>query len=262
MNNEYRICGRIITACCLLLTIFSRETIQAKTPLPEKHCLSLAVATTTVSGSITNAVTNPTRTPALVAITGKVTSMEGETLAGVSVVIKGTSTGTATDANGAYTVNADAGATLVFSFIGFTTEEVLIGNRTTIDVTLVPDIETLSEVVVTALGIKREAKTLGYATATVAPEQITTNRTANFMNALQGKIPGVNITSLGTGPAGTSKVRIRGQTSFSGQNNPLIVLNGVPIDNTNFSVNPGNLGSDGSNANRGAFNNSDGGDGL
>ncbi|MBC7923422.1 MAG: SusC/RagA family TonB-linked outer membrane protein [Ferruginibacter sp.] len=261
ISNSYRTGSGsgTIAACCLLLTVFSREAVQAKTPLPKEYRPSPVIKTTAIPRS---AAGNLTKTRVAVTISGKVTSQEGEALAGVSVVIKGTSTGTATDANGAYTVNADAGATLVFSFIGYTTQEVPVGNRTVINVTLVPDIETLSEVVVTALGIKREAKTLGYATATVAPEQITTNRTANFMNALQGKIAGVNITSLGTGPAGTSKVRIRGQSSFGGQNNPLIVLNGVPIDNTNFGINPGNLGSDGATANRGTFNNSDGGDGL
>ncbi|HEX9958948.1 MAG TPA: SusC/RagA family TonB-linked outer membrane protein, partial [Fibrella sp.] len=95
----------------------------------------------------------------------------------------------------------------------------------------------------------------------VNPEQITTNRTVNFVNALQGKIAGVNISSLGTGAAGTSKIRIRGQSSFSGQNNPLIVINGVPVDNTNFGQNTGNAGGDNSVGNRDR-NYSDGGDGL
>lgn len=93
------------------------------------------------------------------------------------------------------------------------------------------------------------------------PEQVTTNRSVNFINALQGKIAGVNISSLGTGAAGTSKIRIRGQSSFSGQNSPLIVINGVPVDNTNFGQNNGNTGSDNSIGSRDR-NYSDGGDGL
>ena len=90
------------------------------------------------------------------------------------------------------------------------------------------------------MGIKRDAKSLGYATSAVQSEEMTINRTPNFMNSLQGKVAGVNITSLGSGPAGTSKIRIRGQSSVGGQNQPLIVVNGVPIDNTNFGANPGN----------------------
>ncbi len=103
-----------------------------------------------------------------------------------------------------------------------------------IDVALGASAEQLGEVVVTALGIRKEQKKLGYATSTVAAEEIAVNRSPNFMNALQGKVAGVNISGLGTGPAGTSKIRIRGQSSISGQNSPLIVVNGIPIDNTNF----------------------------
>ena len=136
-----------------------------------------------------------------------------------------------------------------------------IGNQTQLTVTLQEAEQSLGEVVVTALGIKKEAKRLGYATAIVNPEQVTTNRSVNFINALQGKIAGVNISSLGTGAAGTSKIRIRGQSSFSGQNSPLIVINGVPVDNTNFGQNNGNTGSDNSIGSRDR-NYSDGGDGL
>lgn len=143
----------------------------------------------------------------------------------------------------------------MFSFVGYESKEVIVGNQSTIQVSLTPESKSLSEVVVTALGIKKSAKSIGYATATVASEQITVNRTTNFMNALQGKIAGVNITSLGSGPAGTSKIRIRGQSSFGGNNSPLIVVNGVPIDNTNY-------GARGDVSERGSNRTSDGGDGL
>jgi TonB-linked SusC/RagA family outer membrane protein len=198
-----------------------------------------------------------------ITITGKVVSLEnGEALPGVNVLVKGSTVGAVTNVDGQYTISApDGNGTLVFSYIGFTPLEVLINNRTTIDVKLAPDVKALDEIVVTALGIKKDSKKLGYAVASVTPEQINVNRTTNFMNALQGKMAGVNITSLGTGPAGTSKIRIRGQSSFGGQNNPLIVINGIPVDNTNFGANPGNAGSDGSIGNR-SYNNSDGGDGL
>lgn len=190
-------------------------------------------------------------------------SKENQPLPGVSVLVKGTNTGTTTTADGTFSVNAEPSATLVFSFIGYTTQEVPLNNRSTVNVTLEESSTALSEVVVTALGIKKESKKLGYATTTVGSEAITVNRTPNFINTLQGKIAGVNITSLGTGPGGSSKIRIRGQSSFSGQNSPLIVVNGVPIDNTNFGTNPNNQSSDGSIAVRGGGGNtSDGGDGL
>lgn len=196
-------------------------------------------------------------------ISGKVTSSkEGVSLPGVSVQVKGTNTGTNTSADGTFSVNAPSNATLVFSFIGYKTQEIKVGNQSVINVSLDEDAQSLDEVVVTALGIKKEAKKLGYATSTVNREQLTENRTPNLMNALTGKIAGVNISGLGTGPAGTSKIRIRGQSSISGQNNPLIVVNGVPIDNTNFGTNPGNAGADNSIGVRGGGNTSDGGDGL
>lgn len=195
-------------------------------------------------------------------VTGTVVSgKDQQPVAGVSILIKNTTLGTSTDAGGKFSLNAPANAVLVFSSIGFQGREVPIGNQTALTVTLEEGAQSLNEVVVTALGIKKEAKRLGYATANVSSEQITTNRTVNFMNALQGKVAGVNISSLGTGAAGTSKIRIRGQSSFSGQNNPLIVVNGVPIDNTNFGQNNGNTGSDGSVGSRDR-NYSDGGDGL
>jgi TonB-linked SusC/RagA family outer membrane protein len=197
-------------------------------------------------------------------VTGRITSADdGMGLPGVNVVVKGTSQGTITDMNGDYRVDVAGEATiLIFSSVGYVAQEITVGARTTIDLQLKADVKALEEVIVTALGIKKEAKKLGYATSTVTPEQINVNRTPNFMNALQGKMAGVNITPLGTGPAGTSKVRIRGQSSFGGQNNPLIVVNGVPIDNTNFGVKTRSQGSDGAIGSRGANNQSDGGDGL
>lgn len=196
-------------------------------------------------------------------VSGKVSSSkDGVMLPGVSVQVKGTNTGTNTNSDGSYNVNASSNATLVFSFIGYKTQEIKVGNQSVINVSLDEDAQRLDEVVVTALGIKKEAKKLGYATSTVGRDQLTENRTPNLMNALTGKIAGVNISGLGTGPAGTSKIRIRGQSSISGQNNPLIVVNGVPIDNTNFGTNPGNAGADNSIGVRGGGNTSDGGDGL
>lgn len=188
-------------------------------------------------------------------ITGQVTDADGVTIAGVSITLKGGTTGTSTDAQGRYRISVPENGILVFTYVGYDTREMAVNNQATINVRLERSSTKLNEVVVTALGIKKEAKSLGYATTTVAPEQVTVNRTTNFMNALEGKVAGVNITSLGTGPAGTSKIRIRGQSSFGGTNSPLIIVNGVPINNTNF-------GPRGDVSARGSNRTSDGGDGL
>ncbi|MCY7350043.1 MAG: SusC/RagA family TonB-linked outer membrane protein, partial [Cytophagaceae bacterium] len=190
-------------------------------------------------------------------VTGRVITADGLGIPGATVRLKGNTTiGTSTNNEGRFSLNLPgSGGTLVISSVGYATQEVNVGNQSDISVTLSVDATGLDEVVVTALGIKKQAKSIGYATTTVAPEEVTVNRTTNFMNALQGKVAGVNITSLGSGPAGTSKIRIRGQSSFGGNNSPLIVVNGVPIDNTNN-------GARGDVSERGANRTSDGGDGL
>jgi TonB-linked SusC/RagA family outer membrane protein len=198
----------------------------------------------------------PTTSIYVLTVSGTVVDENGAAFPGVNVLVKGTTVGTSTDADGKYSLAVqDENAVLVFSFIGYTSQEISVGARTTLDVSMKPDVKALDEVVVTALGIKKETKRLGYATSSAAPDQITENRTANFMNGLQGKMAGVNITPMGTGPSGSSKIRIRGQSSFGTQNSPLIVVNGVPIDNTSFGVG-------GSFDGRGATGSTDGGDGL
>jgi TonB-linked SusC/RagA family outer membrane protein len=196
-------------------------------------------------------------------VSGKVTDKNGQPLPGVAIVVKGTTLGNVTNADGTYSISGiPAGSTLKFSFVGLQPQEVEVGTKSTINVSLVEEAVGLGEVVVTALGIKKESKSLGYATSNVNSDQLSVNRTSNMMNTLSGKIAGVSISSLGTGPGGTSKIRIRGQSSISGQNNPLIVVNGVPIDNTNFGTNPNNAGSDNSIGVRGGGITADGGDGL
>lgn len=202
--------------------------------------------------------------PAEVGVSGRVVDENGAGFPGVNIVVKGTAIGTTTDADGRYSINVpDANSVLVFSFVGYLTQEAAVGSRSVIDVTLELDVKSLSEVVVTALGIEKSTRSLGYATSKVDASELTINRSPNMMNSLQGKMAGVNISSLGTGPGGTSKIRIRGQSSITGQNNPLIVINGIPIDNTNFGTNPNNQGADGSVGPRGGGGiTSDGGDGL
>jgi TonB-dependent SusC/RagA subfamily outer membrane receptor len=194
--------------------------------------------------------------PKDIIIKGTVSDSRGLTLPGVSIKIKGTMVGVSTDIDGKYSISVpDANAILVFSSIGFNSQEITVGDRSSVDVKMTEELTSLTEVVVTALGIKKEAKRLGYATATVNAQQISENRTVNFMSGLVGKMPGVNITPMGTGPAGSSKIRIRGQSSFGAQNSPLIVVNGVPINNTTFGVG-GDFGG------QGAVVSTDGGDGL
>lgn len=187
---------------------------------------------------------------------------------GATVTVKGTSRATATDNAGRFTVQATGTDVLVVSSVGFISQEIAVDGKLNVNISLVTDAQNMNEVVVTALGITKQARALGYAATNVKPEDLTVNRTPNLMNALQGKVAGVNIAGLGTGPGGTSKIRIRGQSSISGQNNPLIVINGVPIDNTNFGSNPVGTGTnnDGSYGVRGGAggsgNTADGGDGL
>ncbi len=195
-------------------------------------------------------------------VSGIVADANNQPLSGVTVGVKNTSRATVTNDAGRFTINATRNDVLVFSSVGFTAQEVPVNGRNSLTISLAGGAQKLDEVVVTALGISKQARSLGYAATTVKPDELTVNRTPNLMNALQGKVAGVNISGLGTGPAGTSKIRIRGQSSISGQNNPLIVINGIPVDNTNFGTNPNNAGSDNSIGVRGGGNTSDGGDGL
>lgn len=167
-------------------------------------------------------------------IKGKVTDSQKEPLPGVNVLLKGTTNGTSTDANGNYTLQvADPNGTLVFSFIGYTMEEVPINNRTTIDTELVPDIQSLGEVVVTALGIKREEKALGYAVSTVSAEQLTQAGNTNFASALYGKAAGVKVTTAPGGASSAVNVQIRGVNSLNYNQQPLYVVDGIVIRNDN-----------------------------
>ncbi|MEP7108078.1 MAG: SusC/RagA family TonB-linked outer membrane protein [Ferruginibacter sp.] len=195
-------------------------------------------------------------------ITGTVTNKEGDKLSGVSILVKGGGKGTTTDLSGRFTIDVGGKSVLTFTSVGYVKRDISISGKNTIDIELEKDLRNVDEVIVTALGISKQSRRLGYAATSVKSDELTINRTPNLMNALQGKVAGVNISGLGTGPAGTSKIRIRGQSSISGQNNPLIVINGIPIDNTNFGTNPGNVASDNSIGVRGGGNTSDGGDGL
>ena len=164
-------------------------------------------------------------------ISGTIKDTQGRGMPGVNVIVKGTSTGTTSDADGKYNLSVnDAANTLVFSFIGFATQEVEIGGRTVVDVSLSEDVTELSEVVVTALGIERNTKALQYSVTKVSGENFTQARENNLANALTGRIAGVNVTKLATGPGGSSRVVIRGAKSLNNTNQPLYVVDGIPMD--------------------------------
>ncbi len=171
-------------------------------------------------------------------VTGTVRSVaDNSPLPGVNVLVKGTNTGATTNGEGSYSLQVPDGATLVFSFIGFKAQEIPVGNQTVVNAQLSEDVTSLTEVVVTALGIEREAKSLGYAASTVNNLEITKGRSASVMNSLQGKIAGVNISTASGAPGASTKVILRGYSSIGGNNNPLYVVDGVPINNSanNFS---------------------------
>jgi TonB-linked SusC/RagA family outer membrane protein len=162
-----------------------------------------------------------------IAVSGKVTSTEdGSLLPGVNITVKGTSRGASTNASGEYELNAPAGSTLVFSFIGFTTQEVKIGNQTVINVSLVADAAQLQEVVVTALGIKQQEKAIGYAVQQIKGENLTQTKQVDVNTALAGRVAGVQVLGGSGAKFGTSSIRIRGINNLSG-GNPIYVVDGV-----------------------------------
>ncbi|WP_242131623.1 SusC/RagA family TonB-linked outer membrane protein [Aestuariivivens marinum] len=169
-------------------------------------------------------------------ITGTVSDNSGLPLPGTTVLIKGTSTGTSTDFDGNYSIKANTGDVLVYSFVGYTTKEITIGSSSTINVTMQEDAAVLEEVVVTALGIKRQKRSLGYAATAIDDEQLTEVTTVNPLESLSGKVAGVDITAPNQ-PGASPRVILRGYTSLNG-NGPLYVVDGTPISS---SVNTGSV---------------------
>jgi TonB-linked SusC/RagA family outer membrane protein len=167
-------------------------------------------------------------------VTGKVTSsQDGLGMPGVSVVVKGTIVGTTTDIDGVYTISVlPAHKALIYSFVGMTTKEVALGNQTTINVVLDPDVFQIDEVVVTALGITREKKSLGYATQEISGAELNTVKSDNFINSLSGRSAGVTVKANGN-IGGSTNVIIRGSSSLTQNNQALFIVDGVPINNDN-----------------------------
>jgi hypothetical protein len=167
-------------------------------------------------------------------IQGTVVDSLSSPLPGVNVLIKGTTIGTVTNSAGVFTLSgADAkeGSVLIFSFIGFKTKEVPVNGSTNINVTLEEDRAMLQEVVVTALGIKRDEKGLGYSAQALDEKSMTDARSNNWSSALSGKVAGLNLISSGSGPLNSTRIKLRGDNSFITDNNTaLIVLDGVPMN--------------------------------
>lgn len=163
-------------------------------------------------------------------------SEEGEGLPGVTVILKGTSQGTITDLDGNYSVKvADDESVLEYRFVGYKTQSITVGSQSTIDVQMEVDAEQLDEVVVTALGVKRDERSLGYAVQSVSGEEMSEVKSGNMVNGLAGKVSGVQVSSSGS-MGGSARIVIRGVNSVTGDNQPLFVIDGVPIDNSNFTT--------------------------
>lgn len=162
-------------------------------------------------------------------ITGKVVDETGESLIGVNVSVAGSATGTITDFDGNFTLDVASGATLKISYVGYKSQSVKVSDLNYYNITMTSDNEVLDEVVVTALGIKKEAKALSYNVQEVSAHEIIGVKDANFVNSLSGKIAGVSINTSSSGIGGGAKVVMRGAKSISGNNNALYVIDGVPM---------------------------------
>lgn len=188
-------------------------------------------------------VENDMDSAADIIIRGQVTDTKGETLPGVSIKLKGTSGGTTTDINGNYSINvSDKSSVLVFTYIGFVTQEVSVNENVIINVKLEAANTALNEVVVTALGIKRATKSLTYSAQVVGGANMDEAKETNVINSLQGKVAGVTISKSATGPGSSSRVILRGNRSITGGNEPLYVIDGVPMNSGKRAAGGGSFG--------------------
>jgi len=175
-------------------------------------------------------------------VTGRVVDPAGEPLIGATIMVEGTKEGTVTDIDGNFTINTTSKAKLIISYVGYTAQTILVGDKTTIDVTLKEVANTMNEVVVTALGIKRAEKALSYNVQSVGSNELTRNKDANFVNSLNGKVAGVNISKSASGVGGATRVIMRGAKSIEGDNNVLYVIDGIPIFNFSGGRDSGIMG--------------------
>ena len=182
-------------------------------------------------------------------IKGKVTDETGLPVIGASIRVKNGKGGATSDANGVYTLSAPANAVLIVSYVSYTSQEIPVNGQTTINASLKPSANDLSEVVVTALGITKDQKTLGYSLTKVSGATMDKARESNIANSLEGQVAGLSVGGTSGGPGASVRLNIRGATSFTGSTSPLLVIDGVPIDNSVRST-------------AGQYGGSDGGDGF
>ena len=215
-----------------------KRTLNLKYPLGKRVCFTMLLATSSQMYAMSNeafpTMEMSTANSTLVQqnqinVTGTVTDANNEPLIGVNVKIKGTATGTITDFDGKFALETAKGAVLEISYVGYKSKEVKVVDGKPLSVILTEDTEVLSEVVVTALGIKKEAKSLSYNVQKVDNSEITRVADANFVNNLNGKIAGVTINSSSSGVGGSSRVVMRGAKSLNGNNNALYVVDGIPM---------------------------------
>lgn len=173
-------------------------------------------------------------------VTGKISDAKGDALIGASVVEKGTTNGVVTDIDGNFSLTVKSGAAISVSMVGYESQDIPVGSQSTINVTLSEGVS-LSEVVVTALGIERAQKTLTYSAQKIGGDKVNQVRDANFVNTLSGKAAGIVVTQAAGGPGSATRVVLRGNRSIQGNNNALFVIDGVPVDNT---IAGGSVGND------------------
>ena len=177
-------------------------------------------------------------------ITGTVKDSNGDAIIGASILVQGTTVGTYSDVNGSFSLAVSADAKeLVVRYLGLKTQEIALGASNTLDIKMEEDVLGLDEVVVTAVGVSKEKKSLGYSVQDVGGDALTQAGQSNALTALSGKVAGLSIIQSSGSPGGSVDIKIRGATSLSGGNSPLIIVDGVPLDNSeNFSGNPDDLG--------------------
>lgn len=167
-----------------------------------------------------------------ITVSGRVLGSDGKALEGINVLVKGTSRGAVTRADGTFSLSAPSNGTLLVSGVGYTQQELPLNGRSNVTITLGEASAEMTSVVVTALGISKETRRLGYAVSTVGGEQLSKARETNVANSLSGRVAGLKVTGTSSGPGGTSKVLLRGMPSMNSGGSPLYVINGVPMDNT------------------------------
>lgn len=176
-------------------------------------------------------------------VRGRITDETGAALPGVNVIVKNTTSGTTTDSDGNYTIQAaDAGAVLVFSFIGYETKEVTVAGQSVVNIALSPSVESLSEVVVVGYGVQKKSDITG-AMSNLSGKALSEVPVANVTQALQGRVAGVDINMTSPRPGGGAQIRIRGSRSLTGSNDPLIVVDGIPFTGTINDINPNDIAS-------------------